>query len=69
MVVLDGKYYIDKYHEEFNKLWGEFATNKVEQAEHVAATKIQKQYRANQAKKPAQVRATNSNDPWGLNWY
>jgi phosphatidylserine/phosphatidylglycerophosphate/cardiolipin synthase-like enzyme len=66
VVVVDGKYYIDKYHEEFNKLWGEFSSNEVEQKEHKAATKIQKQFRANQAKKPQENRKKNSDDPWGL---
>mmetsp|Transcript_13503 Transcript_13503/g.22996 ORF Transcript_13503/g.22996 Transcript_13503/m.22996 type:complete len:90 (+) Transcript_13503:512-781(+) len=31
VVILDGKYYIDKYHQEFSKLWGQFSDNKVEQ--------------------------------------
>lgn len=47
VVVLDGKYYIDKYHEEFNKLWGEFSSNELERKEHQAATRIQKQFRGN----------------------
>jgi cardiolipin hydrolase len=40
VVVLDGKYYIDKYHTEFCNLWGQFSKNKVEQQEHKAAATI-----------------------------
>ena len=31
VVIIDGKYYIDKYCNEFNKLWAQFASNEVEQ--------------------------------------
>ena len=55
VIVVDGKYYIEKYHQEFNKLWGEFSENEVEAKEHKAATRIQRQFKANQAtKKPQQ---------------
>lgn len=69
VVVVDGDYYIQKYNAEFNKLWGEFSKNEVEQKEHAAATKIQNRFRSNQAAKKAQAprKKTNPNDPWGLN--
>ena len=67
VVVSDGKFYIERYHEEFSKLWGQFASQELERKEHQAATRIQKQFRGNQARKPAQKRKTNSDDPWGLN--
>ena len=67
VVVLDGKYYIDKYNDEFNKLWGQFADNELERKEHKAAVAIQRQWRGNNAKKVAtKKKKTNSNDPWGL---
>jgi phosphatidylserine/phosphatidylglycerophosphate/cardiolipin synthase-like enzyme len=47
VVVVDGQYYIDKYNAEFNKLWGQFSTNKVEAKEHAAASKIQNRFRSN----------------------
>ena len=47
VVVLDGDYYIDKYCAEFNKLWAQFAGNKVDVEKEQAALKIQHKYREN----------------------
>merc|ERR1719231_860366 len=51
VVVLDGRYYIDKYNAEYNKLWSQFSKNEVEIKEHAAASKIQNKFRKNQSKK------------------
>ena len=64
IVVLDGDYYIGKYNEEFNKMWGQFAGNELERKEHKAATTIQKKYKSNQTTKKAN--AKRGGDPWGL---
>ena len=67
IVVVDGEYYIHKYNEEFNKLWGQFAANELERKEHKAAVSIQRQFRGrNDARKAAAKKKTNTNDPWGL---
>jgi len=50
IVVLDGEYFIKKYNEEFNKLWGQFAENELERKQHKAATTIQNSYRGKAAK-------------------
>jgi cardiolipin hydrolase len=67
VVVLDGQYYIDKYNQEFNKLWAEFNKNELEREESKAAVSIQRQFRSNQAtKKAVNQKKKNTNDPWGL---
>ncbi len=40
LVVIDGKYFIDKYNLEFNKLWAQFSGNELEKEYHEAASKI-----------------------------
>ena len=45
IVVVDGEYYITKYNEEFNKLWGQFSKNELERKEHKAAVAIQRQWK------------------------
>lgn len=65
VVVMDGRYYIDKYNAEFNKLWAQFAKNEVEMKEYEAARKIQTKYRKNKAKNNDNRRHRNSNNPWG----
>jgi len=49
VVVVDGKYYIQKYNEEFNKLWSQFAGNEIEREQAKAAITIQKKFRSKQA--------------------
>ena len=67
VVVIDGKYYIEKYNTEFNKLWSQFAPNELERKQAQAATHIQKRFRSNQASKKANVQKKKvTNDPWGL---
>merc|ERR1712227_847499 len=67
VVVLDGDYYIQKYCEEFNKLWAQFAANKVEGHQEQAALKIQKKFRANQANERAQRHHKKRQDAGGWN--
>lgn len=64
IVVLDGEYFIKKYNEEFNKLWGQFAENELERKQHKAATTIQNSYRGKAAKQKQNKK--RSADPWGL---
>ena len=64
LVVVDGEYFIDKYNQEFNKLWGQFADNELERKQHKAATTIQRKYRDNARKQEHHRRKTK--DPWGL---
>jgi len=66
LVVLDGEYFIKKYDEEFNKLWGQFASNELERKQHAAATTIQKKYKSNQTTRRANNNRKKTNDPWGL---
>ena len=67
VVVLDGKYYIDKYNDEFNRLWAEFSANELERKENAAAKTIQNKFRSNQSrKKETYNKKRNTNDPWGL---
>jgi phosphatidylserine/phosphatidylglycerophosphate/cardiolipin synthase-like enzyme len=69
VVVLDGQYYIDKYVEEFNRLWAQFANNKVDQQQEQAALKIQKKFRSNQARERGerQQRKRQNADGWNHN--
>jgi len=69
VVVLDGQYYIDKYAKEFNKLWAQFAPNKVEADQERAALTIQKNFRRNQDKEKAQrkTRKRQNADGWNMN--
>jgi len=64
---MDGRYYIDKYNSEYNKLWAQFAGNKVEVDEYNAAKTIQTKFKKNKAKKQDGRRQNNSNNPWGYN--
>jgi len=68
VIVLDGDYYIDKYVQEFNKLWAQFAANKVDADREKAALTIQRKYRSNQANDKAkrQDRKRHNNDGWNL---
>jgi phosphatidylserine/phosphatidylglycerophosphate/cardiolipin synthase-like enzyme len=67
VVVVDGEYYINKYNQEFNKLWSQFADNELERKQAQAATKIQKQFRSKQAAQVAVNKKKRvTNDPWGL---
>ena len=67
VVVVDGEYYINKYNQEFNKLWSQFADNELERKQAQAATKIQKQFRSKQATETAVNKKKRvTNDPWGL---
>jgi phosphatidylserine/phosphatidylglycerophosphate/cardiolipin synthase-like enzyme len=45
LMVVDGDYYINKYNEEFNKLWVQFSKNELEHKEHKAARLIQARFR------------------------
>jgi len=40
VIVVDGKYYCEKYNTEFNNLWAQFSGNELEQKEHKAAKAI-----------------------------
>lgn len=68
VVVLDGKYYIDKYVSEFEKLWGQFNDNELERKQHKAATTIQKHYKGKKAKVATNIHRApkDPNNPWGL---
>lgn len=66
VVVVDGEYYINKYNQEFNNLWSQFADNELERKQAQAATKIQKQFRSKQASNTAVQKKKVTNDPWGL---
>lgn len=61
VLVVDHPYYIQKYEGEFNRLWIDFAPNEIKE-QHKAATTIQKQFRANEAKKQAheQIKTTST---------
>lgn len=52
VIVVDGKYYTEKYNTEFNNLWAQFAPNELERKEHKAATTIQRKFKSKQAAKP-----------------
>jgi phosphatidylserine/phosphatidylglycerophosphate/cardiolipin synthase-like enzyme len=64
VVVMDGRYYIEKYDSEFNKLWAQFAGNKVEVDEYNAAKTIQTKFRKNKAKKQDGRKQSNYNNGW-----
>ena len=51
LLVVDHPFYIERYVNEFEKLWTEFAPNEV-RAEERAAKTIQKAFRNKQARKP-----------------
>ena len=57
LLVVDHPFYIEKYTEEFNNLWDEFASNQVEREQTKAAKTIQNNFRAKQARK------NNANKP------
>jgi hypothetical protein len=40
VVIIDGAFYVQKYTNEFSKLWAEFADNELERKQHQAASKI-----------------------------
>jgi len=46
---MDGDYYIQKYNEEFNKLWVQFSKNELEHLKYKAAMLIQNRFRGRQA--------------------
>ena len=53
LAIIDNNYYIEKYTNEFNKLWISFEKNEILRKEHEAATKIQRQYKKTQPKRQA----------------
>ena len=59
MIVVDGKYYIEKYHAEFSKLWTQFAKNGIEGDEERAALTIQRKFRSKRDGRNDQNRRNN----------
>ena len=57
LLVVDHPYYIDKYTTEFEKLWLQFDKNEVLKQQTAAATTIQKNFRAKQAKQGAKTQS------------
>lgn len=68
VIVVDGDYFIGKYVEEFEKLWGQFSGNELEMKQHHAATRIQKQWKGKKSRDAAKIHRApkDPNNPWGL---
>jgi phosphatidylserine/phosphatidylglycerophosphate/cardiolipin synthase-like enzyme len=62
LLVVDHPFYIERYCNEFEKLWTEFAPNEVAAQEKAAKT-IQKAFRGKQARKPANRAGASQSAP------
>jgi phosphatidylserine/phosphatidylglycerophosphate/cardiolipin synthase-like enzyme len=63
LLVVDHPFYLQKYINEFDKLWTQFDKNEVERRENYAARKIQGSYRSKQQKRNAQQAKQSNSKP------